>query len=267
ADFTETREPIGNSEKTIFFQTGDISRDIPAVLENFGSFFRASEIALHYIWSLDQKHSRLIWRKRLHGFRIHDAHDHAWQRVTDGATARANLAKTRSAEVAAIDCHNGRALSTTVTLQWTYAKKILECQGHAFRELFRANQDVLQAAKVFRRATAHVGLQECRSGYQECDSIPRNQFADGFCGERIGMEDNADPVDRGEPQGDGESKGVEERKDAKHFVVAIEHENLGHLANVGKNIVVGKHYALGVTSTAAGKNNCRQIFCGGGARV
>src|SRR5215471_1592627 len=60
---------------------------------------------------------------------------------------------------------------------------------------------------------------------------------------------------------------MEEGQDAKNSVVTIEHENLSHLADVGKNIVVGKHYALGVASTAAGKNNCRQIFCGGEARV
>src|SRR5262249_25508402 len=149
-------------EKTIFFQTGDISGDIPTVFENVRSFLRPSQIALHYIWSFDQKHSRLVWRKGLHGFRIDDAHDHTWQRMTGRATARTNLAKPWSAEIAAIDCHNWRALRTTIAFQRTDAEKIFECEGHTFRQPLRTNQNILQAAKVFRRATAHVGLQECR---------------------------------------------------------------------------------------------------------
>src|SRR5215471_21193293 len=115
---------------------------------------------------------------------------------------------------------------------------------------------------MFGRATPHVCLQECRSRYEECDSVTRNQFTDRFCIERIGMKYNANPVDSRQPQGDGKPKRMEERQDAKHFVAAAEHKNLSDLADIGKNIVVRKHHALGITSTAAGKNDGCKIFSG-----
>src|SRR5215510_1140316 len=126
--------------------------------------------------------------------------------MADRATARANLAKPWSAEIAAIDCDNWRALRTTIAFQRTNAEKIFECEGHTFRQLLRTNQNILQAAKVFRQATAHVRLQECRRRDEECDAVTGNQFADGFCIKGIGMEHNANPVNRRQPQRNGESK-------------------------------------------------------------
>ena len=94
-----------------------------------------------------------------------------------------------------------------------------KASGDAIGELFRADQDVLQAAEAFRRAAAHVGLQKGRRGDEESDSILRDQFADDLGVERIGVIDDADAVDGGHPQRSHESEGVEEGQDAEDLVV------------------------------------------------
>ena len=60
-----------------------------------------------------------------------------------------------------------------------------------------------------------------------------DQFADDLGVERIGMVDDADAVDGGHPERGHESEGVEEGQDAEDLVMAVEHEDLRDLLDVG----------------------------------
>ena len=53
-----------------------------------------------------------------------------------------------------------------------------KAERNAIGELFRADQDVLQAAEALGRAAAHVRLKESWRGDEERDAVLRDEFAD-----------------------------------------------------------------------------------------
>jgi hypothetical protein len=52
---------------------------------------------------------------------------------------------------------------------------------------------------------------------------------------------------------------MEERQDAEHFVGTVEHEYLRDLPDIGDDVVVREHYALGIARASTGKNHRGQI--------
>ncbi len=167
------------------------------------------------------------------GVEIDDFNRDAGKRMADLAAACADLAKSGSAEVAAIDGNNGRALSAAVALEGTDAEGVFKCKCDALGELFCADENVLQAAEAFRRATPHVGLQKCWRGDEESDSVLLDQLTDHLGVERIGVIDDADAVGGRHPKRGHEAEGVEEGQDAEDLVSAVEHEDLRDLLDVG----------------------------------
>ena len=101
ADFAEAREAVGDGEEAVFFNQGDIAGGVPAVVQNFGGFLGAAQIALHHVRPFDEQHARSAGRDRLAGVEVDDFDGDAGKRMADFAAARADLAETRSAEVAA----------------------------------------------------------------------------------------------------------------------------------------------------------------------
>src|SRR5262249_6428971 len=153
-----------------------------------------------------------IQRQNLLRFRIDNAHAHSWQWMANCSPARCHLAEAGSAEIAAIYCNHRSALSTAVAFQRTNSKNVFKLKGCSLRQLFRSDQHVLQAAKMLRRTTPHVGLKKCRRSDQESDAVLGDQFTDGRSVERVGMEDHTNSMNRRQPQSNGETKRMEERK-------------------------------------------------------
>ena len=154
-------------------------------------------------------------RDRLAGVGIDDAHADAGQRMADPAALRADLAEAGRAEVARVDGNDRRALGAAVAFERADAEAVLEREREALRQFFGADDHELQAAEIFRRAAAHVDLQERRRRQQERDAVLADELADGFGVERVGMIDDADAEHRGQPERDGEAEGMEEGQDAE----------------------------------------------------
>src|SRR5205085_8201425 len=133
------------------------------------------------------------------------------KRLPNRSSPGANLAKAGSAEIPAIHSHHRRALSAAITFQRPDSKSVLKGQRQALRQLLCPHQYVLQAAKMFRQAAAHVCLKECRSSDQECDAVAPYQFADGAGIQRVGMKYHADAMHRRQPQRSHESEGMKKR--------------------------------------------------------
>src|SRR5262245_22516246 len=54
SNLAETRQAIGDRDKAIGVDYGDITRDIPAVLQHFCRLLGLSEIPKHTVWPLQQ---------------------------------------------------------------------------------------------------------------------------------------------------------------------------------------------------------------------
>ena len=100
-------------------------------LQHFGGLLRAAKIALHHVRTFHQQHARIPGVSGSLRVRIDDLHADSGQRMADFSAARADLAESRRAEVAAVDRDDGRALGAAVAFQRTNAKSIFEGQGHA----------------------------------------------------------------------------------------------------------------------------------------
>ena len=148
--------------------------------------------------------------------RIDDAHAHAGQGMPDAAALCADLAKTRRAEIARVHGNDRRAFRGAVAFERTDAEAVFEGEREALRQFFGADHHISQAAEIFRRAAAHVGLQKSGRREQEGDAVVADQFADGAEIERAGMVHHADAQHRGKPQRDREAEGVEKGQDAEH---------------------------------------------------
>ena len=73
---------------------------------------------------------------------------------------------------------------------------------------------------------------------------------------------DADAENGGKPERDGEAEGMEEGQDAEEDVAFGEHEGLGHLVNVGHDVVMREHHAFGFAGAAAGENDGGEIVEG-----
>src|SRR2546422_4573301 len=140
--------------------------------------FRPAEVALHYVGPANRQEPLLaVWRGLECG-RVGEAHAPPGQWLADLAALGAYLAEAGSAEVARIHADHRGALGAAIALERADAKGLLEGQGEPLRQLFGADQHVLQAAEILGQAAAQVGLQECRCGQQKRDAVIAHQLAD-----------------------------------------------------------------------------------------
>src|SRR5262249_3239608 len=115
-------------------------------------------------------------------------------------------------------------------------------------------------AEIFRRATAHVQLQESRCRQQERHRILANQRPDGFCIERVRMINRADSNDCRHAERARESKRMEKWQHTKHAILFSQAKNLFELLDVRTNIIMAEHHALRLASTAAGKDHRSEVI-------
>src|SRR5579863_6965164 len=96
---------------------------------------------------------------------------------------------------------------------------IFEGLGNTRRQFFGSGHDKSQAAKIFRRASPDVRLQEGRGRQQKSDAVLADQRTDGAGIERAGMINRADADRAGQAQGSGEAEGMKERQDSQDAVI------------------------------------------------
>ncbi len=135
----------------------------------------------------------------------------------------------------------------------------LERDGEAVRQFFRAGHHEPQAAEIVRRTAAQVELQERRRGQQERDLMPAHERADGFRVERICVIHHARAQHGGQAQRAGEAERMEKRQDAQHAIARRQAEHLLHLLDVGTDVVMREHHALGFARAAAGEDHGGEI--------
>src|SRR5947209_8028021 len=97
--------------------------------------------------------------------------------MPDAAALRADLSERRGAEVDSVHGDDGRAFRAAIAFERTNAEVILERNGHALRQFFRAGHDEAQTAEFFGSAAAQVGVEECRSGEEHGYGILADQGA------------------------------------------------------------------------------------------
>ena len=170
----------------------------------------------------------------------------------------ADLADARAAEIGAVDGHDGGAFGAAVAFERADAEAFLEGRGKAVREFFRAGHHDAEAAEIARGAAAQVELQEGGRGEQEGNGVFAHERADGTGVERVGMEHHTGAEHGGQRKCAGEPERMEERQDAQDAVVAVERKDLRELLDVGADVAVRKHDALGLARAAAGKDDGRK---------
>ena len=182
--------------------------------------------------------------------------------MADPPAFRSDLAKTGRAKITRVHGDDGRTFRGAIAFERTDAEAVLECQRQTLRQFFRADHHVLQAAEILGRTAPRVRLQKCGRGHQERHAIVAHEFADGGEIERAGMVDHAHAQRRGQPQRHREAERMKERQHAQQAIVGVEHEHLPHLLDIGGDVVVREHHALGLARAAAGKNNRGEIVEG-----
>ena len=213
ADLTEATQPIRDRQEAVLVHCRNVTGCVPTVAQHFGGFLRLAKVALHDIRPLDEQEARLTKRERCPGVGIDNARHHARQRMPDTAALGPDLPEAGRAEVARVDRHHRRGLGRAVALHRPQPETILERRGHALRQFFRSGQDELHAAELFRRAGAHVNLQERRRGQQERRPMLAHQLTNASAINRVRMIHRAGAEQRRQPQRAGEAKRVEKRQD------------------------------------------------------
>src|SRR5207248_9445306 len=104
---------------------------------------------------------------------------------------------------------------------------------------------------------------EGRRSDQTCTGIFLGQGADNAGIQRVRMKHDSRSQNGRQANSHRKTEGVEERKYAQDAVVLIQGKYLAHLLDVGGDVEVRQHYALGVAGRAAGKNHRGQIVDAG----
>src|SRR5260370_36769890 len=146
--------------------------------------------------------------------------------MADSSALRAYLPKAGGTEVACIDADDRGAFRAAVALERANAEAILECQSHAFRELFRAHDDVLQAAEIVGLAAAHVGLQKRWSGQEKGHSVAAHQRSNRAEVQRVRMIDDANAKRGGKPESHGEAPAMQQEDESDQASLPIEQGRL-----------------------------------------
>ena len=195
----------------------------------------------------------------MQSIRIDDFDRDSRQRMADATTFGAHLAKSSRAKIGGVDRDCRRTFRTAVAFVRPDTKVIFKCLRDAFRQFFRARHHEAQAAKIFGRAAACVGVQESGGGEQHGHGIFADQRANHARIERVGMKDHADAGCRGEAKRAGKAKRMEKRENAQDAVAGVQHENLVELLDVGSDVVMRQDNTFGIAGRAAGKNNCGNV--------
>ena len=167
ADLAEPAQTVCDCEKPILVQRRNISRDIPAVAQNFRGLFGPAEVSLHHVRATDQEQPLLPQRERPHGRGIHDANTHARKRVADLSPLRPYLPESGRPVIQRVHRDGGRALRASVGLERLDSELAFESLDDAVLQLLCPDENILQAAEILRGATPDVRLQEGWRGEQE----------------------------------------------------------------------------------------------------
>src|SRR6185437_8925068 len=132
-----------------------------------GGFLRTIEISLHHVGTAHQEQAGISGLHGLFGFRINDADAHARQWMTNASALGANLAEIGSAESRRVDGDHRRAFRASVAFHGADAEVIFKSQREALRQLLSSRNNILQAAKLFRRTAPHISLQYVVAGAEK----------------------------------------------------------------------------------------------------
>src|SRR5579862_39416 len=259
ADLAEAAQAIGDADEAIFINGGDVAGVVPAVVQNFGGFFRLVEVALHDVGTSDEEQTRLVDGLNGLRFRIDGAQHNSGKRMANAAALGPHLAEERGAKIHSVHSDDRRAFSAAIAFERPDAELVLEGFSDLSRQFFRAGNDVAEAAEIFGSAALGVGAEKRGCREKQGDAVLGNESANGARIERIGMVNGADADGGGQAQRAGESKGMKKGQDAEDAVVVMQHEDLIELFDVGSDVEMGQQDAFGIAGGTAGKNNGGQV--------
>jgi hypothetical protein len=148
ANFAEATQAVGDLNETILVQRGDVAGGVPAGLQHGGGLFGFAEIAEHHIRAAHEQQPGLAERSGRFGFRVHDAHTNARQRMTDFAALGPDLPETGSAKIVRVHRHGGRTFRAAVGFKRANAELIFECGSESVGKFFRADRDEAQSCRI-----------------------------------------------------------------------------------------------------------------------
>src|SRR5206468_5339875 len=107
--------------------------------------------------------------------------------MPDASALAAHLTESRSAKIARIDGHSGRAFGAPVAFERPDPEMIIECLRNAFGKLLGSRDNILQTPEIFWRTTPDISLQKRRRRHQERGAVPAHETANDIGIKRIGM--------------------------------------------------------------------------------
>src|SRR5690242_9400454 len=162
--------------------------------------------------------------------------------MADAAALRSHLAKRRGSEIDRVHGHNWRAFGAAVAFERTDAEVVLERDGDALRQFFRAGHYEAQAAEFFRSAATQIVVEKSGSREEHGHGMFVDERADYAGIQRIGMKDNPGAHRGRQAERGREAKGMKKRQDTHDAVFRLEEENLIELLDVRGDVVVREHY-------------------------
>ena len=183
ADFAEAIEAVGDLEEAVFIEGGDVAGAIPALVEDFGGFFGAVEVAAHDVGAADEHEAGLAEGDV--GFAVglvdgDDADADAGEGMADGAAFGADLTEAGGAVIVGVDADGGGAFGAAVAFEGADAEVFFKGEGEAVGEFFGAGHDEAEAAEIGGGAAAQIDLEEGGGGEEEGDGVFADEDADGF---------------------------------------------------------------------------------------
>ena len=117
ADLREAREPVSQHDEAVLVDPGDVARDVVAVLDHVGCPRVVAEVAFHDVRALHEQQARGVRAELRARLGIDDLHEHAGQRLADGAELRAGLVDAGPFDVGDVERGDGGQLGRAVAFE------------------------------------------------------------------------------------------------------------------------------------------------------
>ncbi len=172
-----------------------------------------------------------------------------------GAGFEAGLPHPGIDEIRHVHRDHRRRLRHAVPFQQVEAVLLPEGARNTWLQLLAAHDRIPQRGELLARAPADVGRIEGRRGHQQAGAVALHHLANRLGVGRVRMVGHAASAHQREPQRAGEPEDMKERQHTHDPLFRGHIENPRQRLDVGENIVVRQHHALGHAGASAGEDH------------
>ena len=259
-DLGEPTGSVGDRDKPLGIELGNISGRVPAILQHNLSLLGAIEVADHDVGPLDLEQPRLIETKDRSRVLIDNANNRPGNRAPDSPFLGSDLRHHRRSMIWHIDRRDRRGFGGSIPFNGTQAESFFKGGGQFNGHLLGPNHDNLKRGQLLTLTALDVCSQECGGRHHDGAPILLAQVPDDLRVEWVEVVDSSRLEGQWHPQRGHVPKRVKERQDSDYKVGFLDLDQLPNGVNIRADVMLAQHHALGITGRSRGENHRDEVI-------